>query len=229
MAQQCKESLNTPIRPTSYRWPLICGVMQIKMKYSETIKLLRFFNERAEKLERLSFTKTISKYNSGFSIKINKREDGLYDLIQERRGPMEEAIDAFVLTIRFFIQDNEATSFRNIARLYDSAPINEKIKNDFIKIRTQLNEYLDSNSGMSITVNEETLNHRKILDTIIYGGLSHANPEKKRKYNFWVKTPLKAMIENDFVCSLAIMFNAISAIRRLNMLVIDFLEQSDKS
>lgn len=199
------------------------------MTNSEIINSLRLFNEKAEKLERLSFIETISKYNSGVSIKINKREDGLYDLIQERRGPLEEAIDAFVLTIRFFIQDKEATSFRNIATLYTCAPVDNQIKNDFIKIRTQLNEYLDSNSGMAITVNEEILNHRKILDIIIYGGLSHANPKKKGKYDFWVKTPLKAMIENDFVCSLAILFNAIKALCKLNMIVIDILEQSNKS
>ena len=147
------------------------------MKDSEIVNSLKLFNEKAEKLERLSFIEIISKYNRGFSIKIDKREDGLYDLIQERSGPLEEAIDAFVLTIRFFIQDNEVTSFRNITRLYECAPVDKKIKNDFIKIRTQLNEYLDSNSGMAITVNEDTLNHRKILDIIIYGGLSHANPE----------------------------------------------------
>lgn len=37
------------------------------------------------------------------------------------------------------------------------------------------------------------------------------------------------MIENDFVCSLAIMFNAIKAICKLNMLIIDIFEQSDKN
>jgi predicted small secreted protein len=199
------------------------------MKNFELINALKLFNEKAEKLERLSFIETISKYSSGFSIKINKREDGLYDLTQERSGPLEEAIDAFVLTIRFFIQDNEATSFRNLAKLYERAPVDKEIKNDFIKIRTQLNKYLDSNSGMAIIVNEEALNHRKILDIVIYGGLSHANHEKKKRYDFLVRTPLKVMIENDFVCSLAIMFNAIKAICKLNMLVIDIFEQSDKN
>ena len=104
------------------------------MKNIEIIKLLELFNEKAEKLARLSFIETIFKYNSGVSIKISKRDDGLYDLIQERRGPLEEAIDAFVLTIRFFIQDNEPISFRRLAEIYDMAPIEKKLKEEFISL-----------------------------------------------------------------------------------------------
>jgi len=196
------------------------------MKNSEIIKSLELFNEKAEKLARLSFIETMFKYNSGVSIKISKRDDGLYDLIQERRGPLEEAIDAFVLTIRFFIQDNEPISFRRLAEIYDMAPIEKKLKEEFILLRNQINTYLDSNSAIAITINEEMLNHRKILDIVIYGGLSHANTEKKRKYDFWMKSPLKAIIENDFVCSLTILFEAIKSICDLNKIVIETLESS---
>jgi len=194
------------------------------MKNSAIIKSLELFNEKAEKLARLSFIETIFKYNSGVSIKISKRDNGLYDLIQERRGPLEEAIDAFVLTIRFFIQDNEPISLRRLAEIYDIAPIEKKLKEEFILLRNQINTYLDSNSAIAITINEEMLNHRKILDIVIYGGLSHANTEKKRKYDFWMKSPLKAIIENDFVCSLTILFKVIKSICDLNKIVIETLD-----
>ena len=73
------------------------------------------------------------------------------------------------------------------------------------------------------------LNHRIILDTVIYGGLSHATPEKKEKYDFWTRTPLKAMIENDFVCTLSILFKAIKSICDLNKAAIEMLDKSDKT
>ncbi len=198
------------------------------MKNSEIIKLLELFNEKLEKLVRLSFVETIFKYNSGVSIKISKREDGLYNLVQERRGPLEEAIDAFVLTIRFFIQDNEPISLRRLAKTYEIAPIEKKLKEEFALLKNQINKYLDSNSFIVININnnEEILTHRKILDTIIYGGLSHANTKKKKKYDFWMKSPLKAMIENDFVCSLAILFEDIKSICDLNKIIIKTLEPS---
>jgi len=198
------------------------------MKNSEIIKLLELFNEKAEKLARLSFVETIFKYNSGVSIIINKRDDGLYDLTQERRGPLEEAIDAFVLTIRFFIQDNEPISLRRLAKTYEMAPIEKKLKEEFILLKNQINKYLDSNLSIAININnnEEILTHREILNTIIYGGLSHTNPKKKKKYDFWMKSPLKAMIENDFVCSLAILFEDIKSICDLNKIIIKTLESS---
>jgi hypothetical protein len=201
----------------------------IKMKNDNIIHSLKLFNEKADKLERLSFVETVFKYTSGVSIKINKREDGLYDLIQERTGPLDEAIDAFVLTFRFFIQDNDSISFRILADIYEKTPIDKRLKNDFISLREKINSYLDSNSALPITINEETLTHRKILETIIYGSLSHANPEKKKKYDFWMKTPLKAMIENDFVYSLAILFRAIKAICDVNQKVIEYLKVSENS
>lgn len=92
------------------------------------IKSLSLFNEKASKLSRLSFTKEIFKCSTGVTIKINRKNDGFYELTQERRGPFEEAIDAFVLTIRFFIQDNESVSLRNIAKIYEVAPIELKLK-----------------------------------------------------------------------------------------------------
>jgi hypothetical protein len=202
---------------------------ELKMKNDNIIHSLKLFDEKADKLERLSFVETVFKYTSGVSIKINKREDGLYDLIQERTGPLDEAIDAFVLTFRFFIQDNEPISFRNLADLYERAPIDKRLKDDFSSLREQINSYLDSNSALRITINEETLTHRKILETIIYGGLSHANFEKKKKYDFWMKTHLRAMIENDFVCSLAILFKAIKAICDLNKKVIEYLKVPENS
>ncbi len=187
------------------------------------IKPLRLFNEKATKLERLSFIDTLSKYNSGVSITFKKNDTGQFDITQERRGPLEEAIDAFVLTIRFFIQDNESISLRNIASIYESSLIKDSAKSKFKAIRDTLNKYLDSNSGMAIIINEETLNHRKIMDVMIYGGLSHANKEKKKQYDFWVQLPLKAMIENDFVSTLAVLFAAIKSISDLNTDVINEL------
>jgi hypothetical protein len=61
-------------------------------------KALRFFNEKANKLERLSFLAKLEHPDSGVSISFDRVEEGKFQVQQERRGPDEEATDAFVLT-----------------------------------------------------------------------------------------------------------------------------------
>ena len=38
-------------------------------------------------------------------------------------GPDEEAIDAFLFTFRFFVQNNEPTSFANLEKLFQELPL----------------------------------------------------------------------------------------------------------
>ena len=64
---------------------------------------LLLFNDKTDKLENLSFTKELG--NSGVTI-----SGKLGQSVQaQRHGPDDESIDAFVLTMRFFVQDNEIT------------------------------------------------------------------------------------------------------------------------
>ncbi len=88
-----------------------------------SVQDIRLFNEKAEKLKRCSFTSTVFNQKTGVHISAKKGEP----VRIERNGPNEEAIDAFVLTFRFFIQNNEKISFRNLAELYNKLPIH-KIK-----------------------------------------------------------------------------------------------------
>lgn len=46
--------------------------------------------------------------------------------------PNQHAIDEFVLTFRFFVQDNENSSFRNMTHLYEKMPISQNLKDEFL-------------------------------------------------------------------------------------------------
>ena len=95
---------------------------------------LEFYNEKAEKLQGLSFTSSILNQNSGVHLSWT-RDSGILKI--DREGPDEESIDAFVLTLRFFMQDNEPTSLRNMAKLIEALPINEQNKENFRITRKQ--------------------------------------------------------------------------------------------
>jgi hypothetical protein len=138
-----------------------------------------------------------------------------FNLTQERRGPPEEAIDAFVLTFRYFIQDNEVTSFRKMQQHYDEAPIDPSLKQKFTQLRKEVNEHLDSETN--INSDGENLTPRKIMDTFVYGGLSHANEEKRRLWKAWMNNPFAStMYENEFAVVLSNIHIAIEMIRKMN-------------
>ncbi len=191
-----------------------------KSDKSKIIDALQLFNEKAEKLNRLSFIETVLNHNTGVTLSCKKQEDGFWEMQQLRKGPDEEAIDAFVLTIRFFIQDNEKSSFRNLASVYSNSLIDLKFRKEFDKIRNAINKFLDGNSGMGLNFLGEELNYRKIMELLIYGALSHANVEKKKTYDMISQTPMKALVDDKFVTTLTMLHRAINDIKNLNKKVI---------
>jgi hypothetical protein len=55
------------------------------------------------------------------------------------------------------------------------------------------------------------------MDVFVYGGLSHANEEKRRIHKMWVDDPFMGkFIELVFVSTLADIFNAIARIKAIN-------------
>jgi hypothetical protein len=64
---------------------------------NEIAKALRLFNEKAEKLSRLSFLEKIRHPESGITISCKRVDDRSFNVRQQKRGPEEEAIDAYVL------------------------------------------------------------------------------------------------------------------------------------
>lgn len=189
---------------------------------------LRLFNEKAEKLNRLSFTKTMCSTQTGVTISGKTVGDGKFEISQERRGPDEEPIDAFLLTFRFFIQDNEKSSFRNLHRYYQTASIESSFKNKFTKIRKRINDFLDDKSDMPIEFNGEILTRRKIMDTFIYGGLGHSNDLKKKKlYDDWMNIPpMRVFIENEFVYILVQILKEINLTKELNQQILSQIRQT---
>lgn len=183
------------------------------MDAAEQIKNLTFFNEKAARLERSSFTQIVSNQKTGISISWNA--DEMQELQIQRLGPNEDSVDAFVLTFRLFIQDNERTSFRKMAVLYEEINVAEELKDRFRKARKELNEFLDSNS--MVRFNDTNLTNRHILDTFIYGGLSHANEIKKEEYDNWMASPfLNPLLQNEFLYVLSKVFRVVYYVRDLN-------------
>ncbi|MBI4307151.1 MAG: hypothetical protein HY678_12610 [Chloroflexi bacterium] len=187
------------------------------MDIRSSIAALGLFNEKANKLEELSFTKKISGSGVTISGQLGQAT------VVERHGPDEESIDAFVLTMRFFVQDNETTSLRNMADIYSKIPIDKVLVGKFNAARAKTNAALDNRTPISL--NDEVLTYRVVFDVFLYGGLAHANPEKKRTYDAWARDPFVfSLLQNEFVFGLGILESMIFYTRALNQVAIRELE-----
>jgi hypothetical protein len=182
------------------------------MSTEHQIKALRFFNEKATRLEGSGFTKVLFKQKTGISFSW-QAEDSTLNF--QRVGPNQDLVDAFVLTFRFFIQNNEKSSFQKMAELYENLNVDEELKQGFRSARKHINDFLDSRS--MVTFNDTNYSNRHILETFVYGGLSHANESKKDEYDGWMSVPmLNSLFQNEFVYILVTVLKAIFFIRTLN-------------
>ena len=184
----------------------------------KALQSFRLFNEKADKLRGMSFTKQLIAADSGFTLKYNKGAEVIQAV---RHGPNDESIEAFVLTFRFFVQNNEVISINKMEKLYgklrEAGLLQKQLVEDFNEAREALNRYLDEEPNINFTYIERSFTRRQILDTFVYGGLAHANANKKALYDEWKQIPfIFPMLENEFVSSLMTVLAVIAHIANIN-------------
>jgi len=178
------------------------------MNYDAEIKAMSLFIEKADKLRNSTFVKRITN-DSGVNLSTTVGKP----TIITRKGPDDENIDAFVLTFRFFIQDNEPISLRKIKNAFYSDLAKEDEKCNYDRARKELNQYLDGYTMFNIN---GMVTRRELMNVFIYGGLSHANTKKKEMYDGWMGNVMLApFMQNEFSVIINEVLNFIVFIRNL--------------
>lgn len=176
--------------------------MKLKQTTHETLVL---FIEKAQKLSELSFTKSIKDAGLSYSW---RAESG--NIIFEQRGPSDESIDAFVLTLRLFLQDKDRISFRCMSKLVNNPDLSANWKERFEEARSRLNKFLDSPPNPVIEDGNCCILRRFILDVVLYGGLAHADKDKKRVFDNWKANEfLFPFIHHEFIAMVLVIFASI--------------------
>jgi hypothetical protein len=189
----------------------------------KAINALQLFNEKAEELLSSTFTKKILEEGTEVNLHWSQKT-GEERTKFERKGPNIEEIKAFLIDYRFFIQNNERSSFRNLKELYSSDLLKAKFESHFDSARDALNYFLDS-SSVPIEYNDKNLTPREVMDTFIYGGFAHANEDKEKLFKEWQSIPpFFPLIENEFVSSLIKVLDKINYVKNLNIKALKELE-----
>lgn len=169
----------------------------------ETRRAFELFVEKTNKLKSLSFNEAVKNLNLNLAWKKGEA------ISVTLTGPGSEQIDAFILTFRLFIQDNDQFSFRWLANNALNDPgVSDHWKNEFPKARIGMNRYLDEHPSIRITIQEDVSpTRRDILNVFIYGDLSHVNNEKRVILSRWMTMPVvPGFLQMEFIQILGTIF-----------------------
>ena len=194
---------------------------------NRNLRALILFNKKANELRESRFVNFILK-TKRFTVSFDVKKVGEGARVKIKKDlPDKHAIAEFVLTFRFFIQDNEDSSFRNLAKVYDELAVSRELKTRFSEIRSRLNDYLDSEPQIKFKIDNQTLRRRTIMEAFIYGKLAHANTEKEKIFNQWANNPLLfPMLEFEFNNILEFLLRVIHATSQLNAKAIEELKST---
>lgn len=180
--------------------------------HEDAIRSLKLFIGKVERLQSLSLVRTLVEKGSRLSFSWTA-ESGALTLAAA--GPEAEQIDAFVLTMRLFMQDNDQISLRNMAQLYEGLPVSAELKNYFAMHRANLNQSLEARCMLSVNGDHPT--RREVLDTVLYGQLSHLTPAHRQRYLAWVQPPMAgSIIDFEFVGVLVLFLRTLGVMAEIS-------------
>ena len=139
------------------------------------------FREKFEKLRRSSVWRALEQGQCRVSLHAEQGGPSYVTI----EGPSGEAVDAFVLTLRFFLQNNEPISIGNMSEMFADLPVPPEAKQRVGEFRESFNAFLGRPCGININGLHPT--NGTVLNTFVYGGMAHANLEKKEIFDGWAR------------------------------------------
>jgi hypothetical protein len=184
---------------------------------SEGIALLELYSERAAELNESSFLRAIRDGSSTTFQLLG----GLFRAIRQG-GPSSEAMKAFLLTFRLFVQDRDGLSFRKMRELYEKLPVSQDLIDEIHLTHQDVERYLDGPSPFVIA--GEPIQRRKLLHVWMYGKLAHVNADKRDVLERWnVDRDVEPLFQYEFESLLIPLTQAIFWIRQVNIRAIEQL------
>ena len=171
-------------------------------KYSDR-EVVEIFIETVNELRDSSFAKQIK---NGVRVDLVVGQDGLFSRFD---GPERDTVKAFLLTLRFFGQNNEETSLQNMSGRIQSFDVGGSLIEEFQRLRYELNTFLDEPLNVPVqAIGADT--KLDVYNAFLYGIYAHANPTRRRKVKEWERNPFYADLEAQF-CMIAAQYMAVLA------------------
>lgn len=175
-------------------------------------EILKIFNEKAARLLSLSFFSKALDSGAIISFQKSTGWDSVFV------GPDEESIEALVLTLRLFMQDNEPISLKNVRGLY-TTHFRPALATDFADHCARLNASLNALSGLSI---EDTrrLTYRDVLEIFVYGSYAHTNPGRRRSFESLRTTAFFPLFQQALISTILVFGHCLRSLQQINVLAL---------
>lgn len=177
--------------------------------WQSATRTLQLFNTKAEELFASRFAREVMAMGIAFNLHT------AVGTVAEAQvhGPDNEAVKAMAITLRQFVQDNDAISLRNIAKLYEALPLSHDVKRQFSAARTSFNMWLDQSSNFN------GFTKRRVFEGILYGDLTHTT--QRDLFEEWAGDSLTAPLVQFIFRQCAIEFlKVFTVVRNVNNLAV---------
>ena len=174
---------------------------------------MKLFANLVKRAHQSSFTRHVQG-SDGIYVEYSYGDDPKDIMNASHNGPQLEAIEHAAIIFRQFVQKDDITSLRKMARILDDPDVSERWKDEFAKHRAELNHLFDSPTAFPI--GGKYLKRRYIYDTLINGGSAHSDPDKVKVIEQWQSAPdTYTVIEGKFIMTMAETFKALKYIADL--------------
>jgi len=175
---------------------------------------LKLFNERVERLERSTLAKRMAKphYNLDYDRMINRQ-------FVSAEGITEDAVDAFVCSIRLLIQSRDGFSIQCLAKnVYTDESVPQELRDRFYAARDRWEKYRDRTSAFKGPRQDSNLKNGFLFDVILYGGVAHSNRDKVEDFELLAKRgAISSLVFASFLHMLNTLFSVVKEIRNANV------------
>ena len=156
-----------------------------------TRQALELFVEKASKLAEFKFDEHVKRVGLGWRAARTENDGWFFEF----GLPDEKERDAFLLTFRLFIQNNERYSFQNLDKLSNDVSLSNDFTVSLNKALRAYFDYLSAPSAYTVELFEGRPTREEILKIVLYGGLAHTNNlATMQRFRVWSRDDIQASL-----------------------------------
>jgi hypothetical protein len=182
---------------------------------------LNLFNEKVARLEgsKLAVRMANPKYKLQYEKIMNREWIGA-------DGITPDDVDAFILNLRFLLQDGDGFSIRCLSKIYSESDVLTEYRSQFDTQRTKLNEHWAHPSLIGKLDRSGNYTNKELFDIIVYGGLAHCDLKFLNQFRLLTQQGFfSAWVFAAFHDTLQVILSVVKNIRDINIEVLRGISQ----